>query len=57
MGEADETPFGFSWFRPKGLQWLSNFIPFMSILSANAMLQGAIVNGLVSVSISSIEKR
>ena len=57
MGEADETQFGFWWFRPKSLQWLSNFIPFMSILSANALLQGAIVNGLVSVSISSIEKR
>ncbi|CAI2356876.1 unnamed protein product [Caenorhabditis sp. 36 PRJEB53466] len=57
MGETDETQFGFSWFRPKRLQWLSNFVPFMSILSTNALLQGAIVNGLVSVSISSIEKR
>ncbi|CAB3400976.1 unnamed protein product [Caenorhabditis bovis] len=49
--------FGFSWFHPKSLQFLASFIPFMIILSLNGFFQGAIVNGLISTSISSIEKR
>ncbi|CAI5454157.1 unnamed protein product [Caenorhabditis angaria] len=59
MGEKteEETSFGNRFFRPKRLQWLANFAPFMVILCANGFLQGAVVNGLVSTSISSIEKR
>uniref|UniRef100_A0A1I7W8E2 G_PROTEIN_RECEP_F1_2 domain-containing protein n=1 Tax=Heterorhabditis bacteriophora TaxID=37862 RepID=A0A1I7W8E2_HETBA len=48
---------GWSWFSPHWLRRLAVFRVFMFILSINATIQGMIVNGFVSISISSIEKR
>ncbi|CAD6194365.1 unnamed protein product [Caenorhabditis auriculariae] len=57
LPHASANKFGIFGWHPKSLQWLCYFRPFMAFVCANAFLQGAIVNGLVSTSISSIEKR
>ncbi|WKY16044.1 hypothetical protein Q1695_001043 [Nippostrongylus brasiliensis] len=48
---------GWSWFSPKWMSRLAVFKVFMFVLSLNAILQGMMVNGFISTSISSIEKR
>ncbi|KAK6024218.1 hypothetical protein OSTOST_09976 [Ostertagia ostertagi] len=48
---------GWSWFSPKALRRLAVFNVFMFVLSINAIIQGMMVNGFISTSISSIEKR
>ncbi|EYC04990.1 hypothetical protein Y032_0084g1713 [Ancylostoma ceylanicum] len=48
---------GWSWFSPKCLRKFAVFNVFMFVLSINAIIQGMMVNGFISTSISSIEKR
>ncbi|XP_067425009.1 solute carrier organic anion transporter family member 4C1-like [Emydura macquarii macquarii] len=54
---CEEGPCGWGSFTPKALQLCNNAEGYLSAYSLLAIFQGIVVNGLVNVSISTIEKR
>ncbi|XP_050801748.1 solute carrier organic anion transporter family member 4C1 [Gopherus flavomarginatus] len=55
--ECDEGPCGWGSFTPRALQLCNNPEGYLSAYSLLAVFQGIVVNGLINVSISTIEKR
>ncbi|XP_034630723.1 solute carrier organic anion transporter family member 4C1-like [Trachemys scripta elegans] len=55
--ECEEGPCGWGSFTPRALQLCNNPEGYLSAYSLLAVFQGIVVNGLVNVSISTIEKR
>ncbi|XP_024052380.1 solute carrier organic anion transporter family member 4C1-like [Terrapene carolina triunguis] len=55
--ECEEGPCGWGSFTPRALQLCNNPEGYLSAYSLLAIFQGIVVNGLVNVSISTIEKR
>ncbi|XP_075788187.1 solute carrier organic anion transporter family member 4C1 isoform X2 [Pelodiscus sinensis] len=53
----EEGPCGWGSFSPRALQLCNNPEGYLSVYSLLAVFQGIIVNGLINVSISTIEKR
>lgn len=55
--ECEEGPCGWGSFTPRALQLCNNPEGYLSAYSLLAVCQGIVVNGLINVSISTIEKR
>ncbi|XP_029428539.1 solute carrier organic anion transporter family member 4C1 [Rhinatrema bivittatum] len=55
--EFEEGPCGWGRFTPQALQWCNNPKGYLAAFSLLAIMQGTIVNGLINVGISTIEKR
>ncbi|XP_061874865.1 solute carrier organic anion transporter family member 4C1 [Colius striatus] len=55
--EAEEGPCGWGRFAPKALQLCNNPEGYLAAYSLLAIFQGIVVNGLINISISTIEKR
>ncbi|KAM9367284.1 solute carrier organic anion transporter family member 4C1 [Phaethornis superciliosus] len=54
---AEEGPCGWGRFAPKALQLCNNPEGYLAAYSLLAIFQGIVVNGLINISISTIEKR
>ncbi|XP_071586167.1 solute carrier organic anion transporter family member 4C1 isoform X1 [Heliangelus exortis] len=54
---AEEGPCGWGRFVPKALQLCNNAEGYLAAYSLLAIFQGIVVNGLINISISTIEKR
>ncbi|NXU59238.1 SO4C1 protein, partial [Turnix velox] len=55
--EAEEGPCGWGDFTPKAMQLCNNPEGYLAVYSLLAIFQGIVVNGLINISISTIEKR
>nr|XP_014342404.1 PREDICTED: solute carrier organic anion transporter family member 4C1 isoform X2 [Latimeria chalumnae] len=55
--ETEEGPCGWSWFTPNCIQCCNNPKGYLFFYSVLAIVQGTVVNGLINISISTIEKR
>ncbi|XP_050768816.1 solute carrier organic anion transporter family member 4C1-like [Gymnogyps californianus] len=55
--EAEEGPCGWGRCAPKALQLCNNPEGYLAVYSLLAIFQGIVVNGLINISISTIEKR
>ncbi|XP_010177455.1 PREDICTED: solute carrier organic anion transporter family member 4C1, partial [Mesitornis unicolor] len=57
VAEAEEGPCGWGHCTPKALQLCNNPEGYLAAYSLLAIFQGTVVNGLINISISTIEKR